>query len=238
MVGCHATEVLSARQLREAVGLLAATFADDPALHYVFRTGYGRRFVLPRMYRWLLSVARRDGWIVGIQNSDHLGGVAVWLPTTNGLPPAWHRAVVPALSMLPVYLFEPAAAIRVNWQTGFLSVCSNVLTSRASILRLWQCGRICGAMAWELPLCGTALFGRHVGKNASIFIAGRQWLPTTNASGSILSVQEHSKESPTRATECSVPLKSQTTNEIAVSARELLSIKCSASHYSNWRVEG
>ena len=120
MVGCHATEVLSARQLREAVDLLAATFADDPALHYVFRTGYGRRFVLPRMYRWLLSVARRDGWIVGIQNSDHLGGVAVWLPTTNGLPPAWHRAVVPALSMLPVYLFEPAAAIRVNWADRFL----------------------------------------------------------------------------------------------------------------------
>jgi hypothetical protein len=55
-------------------------------------------------------------------------------------------------------------------------------------------------------------------KNASIFIAGRRWLPTTYASGSTLYVQEQSKESPTRATECSVLLKSQTTNEFAVAA--------------------
>jgi GNAT superfamily N-acetyltransferase len=72
------------------------------------------------MYKWLVSAARRDGRVMALCSHDQLDGVAVWFPSPKAFPPPWHRALVPALAIMPAYVLEPAAEARNRWLEKFI----------------------------------------------------------------------------------------------------------------------
>lgn len=91
---------LIAAQVRQAAGVLAKAFFEDPFFAYTIPDGARRKRILPWLFARTISYAQRDG---RVETTTDLAGVALWLgPEKPGL--TWLGSLLTGLFLLPLKL--------------------------------------------------------------------------------------------------------------------------------------